>query len=95
MLKVTTEDGEVFVGEDEKDVVRQMRNTQWNAPIHKRDYIRDVVERVEDMTGVLIDPDAELDILDGDEEPTVSARDFLRYLEAVDLIRIEEGKEVG
>lgn len=84
MLRVTTEDGDVFEGDSEKEIVVQMRNTQWGAPVVKREYMRDVVERVENMTGVMMDPEASLD-----DDRQIGADEFLTYLQAVNLVKVE------
>lgn len=55
MLRVRTDDGQTFTGVDAKEVVRQMRNTQWGAPVLKRDYMIEVAERVSGMTGEPVD----------------------------------------
>lgn len=51
MLKITTTEGIEYTGDDHKSIVRQMRNTQWNAPVIKRDYITEAADRVQMMTG--------------------------------------------
>jgi hypothetical protein len=81
MIRVTTTDGAEFIGSDEKEVVRQMRNTQWNAPTAKRDYMCEVIDRVEQSTGTLC-PDA--------DERVVTAKEFVEYLASVDLITVTE-----
>lgn len=78
MLKIETSDGEVFVGEGAVEVVQQMRNTQWGVPQVKREYMIDVVERVESMTGVLMDPDV---------ENSMTAEDFIVYLCTAGVVR--------
>lgn len=79
MLVVTTNDGMVFTGYDAKDVVRQMKATEWAAPARKRDYMREVVMRVSSMTGV--EPREPI------EAPERAVK-LLRYLESVKLIRV-------
>ena len=86
MLRVTTTDCEVFTGDNAKEIVRQMRNTQWGAPQPKRSYMVDVVERTEMMTGINMDPDAVLD-----DELEQGCEHFLIYLETVGAISIETG----
>lgn len=49
MSTVTTEDGQTFTG-TAVQIVQQMRNTQWGLPVLKRDYKREVIDRVEQMT---------------------------------------------
>lgn len=74
MLKVTATDGAVFHGATAQEVVRAMRNTQWNAPVLKRDWMEEVAERVEQMTG---------------ERPRTRAREFLADLKRLGLVTIE------
>jgi hypothetical protein len=50
-VAVETTDGTRFVGKDEKDVVRQMRDTQWNAPELKRDWMVEAADRATMVTG--------------------------------------------
>lgn len=80
MLRVTADDGMVFEGADEKAVVRQMRNTQWNAPEAKRDYICEVIDRVEQVTQTVCAH------ADG---RVVAAKEFLDYLASVGFVQIE------
>lgn len=77
MIRIETNDGEIFTGNDAKDITRQMRDTQWNAPARKGDYIEEVVERVESLTGVA-PPSAH-----------PSAEAFLQYLERAKVITAE------
>lgn len=79
MLNVTTNDGMSFTGESFQSIVRQMRNTQWNAPIIKHDYMLEVAERVESMTGRKPD--------------TTDAASFVTDLQAIGLVQISETKE--
>lgn len=48
---VTTTDGLVIVARDARHAVEQMRDTQWNAPDSKREYMEQVSERVQALTG--------------------------------------------
>jgi hypothetical protein len=74
MLKVDTHDGTVFEGDDAKDIVRQMKMTEWGHPEKKRDYMEEVAERIEQMTG--------------SEVPHGSAASFLLGLAEAGLITI-------
>jgi len=49
-IEVVTNDGQKFEGTP-KQVVRQMRNTQWGAPMQKGDWMDEVADRVASMTG--------------------------------------------
>lgn len=80
LLRVTTNDDVVFTGQDAREIVRQMKLTQWSAPEAKRDYIRQVVKRVWSMTGV--PPAAPV-------RPPGTATKLLRYLVQVGLVRVE------
>lgn len=51
MIRVIANDGSVFEGRDEVEVVRQMRAFQWEAPEKKGDYMEEVARRVNQMTG--------------------------------------------
>lgn len=51
MLKVDAGNGDVFEGDDAKEIVRQMKMTEWGHPEKKRDYMEEVAERIEQMTG--------------------------------------------
>lgn len=88
-LIVTTNDGEVFTGKDEREIVLQMRNTQWNAPERKRDYMLEVIERAETMTGVFVNQDELPTNVDTDE--TLNPAAFLRYLRDAKLIEMRKG----
>lgn len=74
-MKITaiTEDGMTFVGVDAKDIVRQMKTAQWNAPDTKREYMEQVGQRVMEMTG---------------QRPREEAALFLIDLERVDFLTI-------
>jgi hypothetical protein len=85
MFKVITRDGETFSGDSAAEVVRQMRNCSWGVPQPKREYMLDVVERVEDMTGVFRNPDASYD----DEEGPISAHEFIEYLYRAGVVDLE------
>jgi hypothetical protein len=50
-MKVTTQDEQTFVGETPESIVSQMKRTDWSAPPKKAEYMREVAERVEMMTG--------------------------------------------
>jgi hypothetical protein len=89
---VRTKDGEEFVGNSAAEIVSQMRLSDWNAPARKRDYMLDVIERVEDMTGVFVDQ--ELVPTTGTDEH-IDPRHFLSYLESVKLITVEDLPTVG
>lgn len=74
-MKVTTTEGTVFEGRDAKEVVSQMRRDQWAAPALKAEYMAEVSDRVEQITGG--------DIRDDNAEA------FLTSLEAEGLITID------
>lgn len=74
-MRIQTNDGATFTGPDAKAVVRQMRDQQWSAPVMKRDYMVEVAERVEMLTGERI--------------ATTPAETFLNELERVGLVTIE------
>lgn len=46
-----TEEGQEFRGATAKGIVRAMKRAQWQHYDHKRDYMQDVAERCEGMTG--------------------------------------------
>lgn len=75
MIRVDTKDGNLFEGVDAKDVVRQMKMTEWGHPEKKRDYMEEVAERVEQMTGR--------------EVPHTSAAGFLLGLADAGIINVE------
>lgn len=66
---------QTFEGEDARAVVREMRDSDWHAPDKKRDYMEQVAERVEGMTGERISTDG--------------AEVFLHELHRVGLIEFE------
>lgn len=84
---VKTNDGQTFTGDDAAHIVRQMRNTEWNAPERKRDYMLEVIQRVETITGVFVDQDDLPTNQDNDEH--LDPMKFLEYLQDVKLVRIE------
>lgn len=55
---ITTNDGASFTGEDERAIVRAMRDNCWNAPVHKGDYMAEVQQRIHEMTGEIVRTDA-------------------------------------
>ena len=75
-MKVTTTEGLEFTGDTPQEIVRQMRNVQWNAPVVKRDWMAEVAERVEQMTGT--------------RPSTENASAFLSSLAALNLILVAE-----
>jgi hypothetical protein len=75
-MRIHTIDGETFEGASPQEIVRQMRNTEWGAPERKRDYMVEVIDRVEQQTGVFADPDGVYE----DPENPISAMQFLEYL---------------
>lgn len=81
MLVFDTKDGDTFAAETHAEIVLQMRNTQWGIEQVKREYMVDVVERVEDMTGVLADPLTE----------SFTAQEFLEYLCYAGVMKQVEG----
>ena len=50
-MRIQTTDGIVFEGQDAKEVVRKMRDTQWGAPVIKREYMEEVKDRLSGMPG--------------------------------------------
>jgi hypothetical protein len=50
-MRIQTTDGFVFEGEDAKEIVRKMRDTQWGAPVIKRDYMEEVKDRISGAPG--------------------------------------------
>jgi hypothetical protein len=83
-MRIRTTDGAFFLGDSPEDVVRQMKNTQWGAPERKREYMAEVVERVENMTGMFYNPEREF--VEGD----VSPPDFLEFLRRAGMVEIVE-----
>lgn len=81
MLRVTCVDGAIFTGKDEKDIVRQMKHTDWNAPERKGEYMEDVAARVDTMMG--------------QEIRVTSAKVFLRDMQTVGLLTIQESSTPG
>jgi hypothetical protein len=79
-------DGEEFAAETAADVVRQMKNVEWNAPARKRDYMLEVVERVEDQTGVFANQDLLPTSADTDEY--LDPAHFLAYLAEAGVVEI-------
>jgi len=80
LLVVTTMDGMVFTGADSKEIVRQMKNTDWSAPEQKKNYITEVIRRVYSMTDV------------APSQPVTGpsrAMKFLRYLREANVARYE------
>jgi hypothetical protein len=53
MLTLRMSDGALFRAKTDAGLVRQMKATQWNAPLKKGQYIEEVCERVHEMTGRL------------------------------------------
>lgn len=72
-ITVTTQDGLVFTGADARDIVRQIKVAQWNAPDTKREYMEQVGQRVMEMTG---------------QRPREDATGFLIDLERAGLVTI-------
>ena len=74
-MVILTNDGKRFVGRNAKGIVRQMKAMQWNLEDStKREYMEEVADRVQQMTGVMIPLDVE---------------GFLLGLEKARLIRFE------
>lgn len=78
MMIIKTTGGDIFRGKDAKGVVRAMKQTQWNAPDAKRDYIKQVADRVEQMTGV---------------RPRRGADKFLSDLAGLGLVTVVDGAD--
>ncbi len=76
MLTVTCNDGAVFTGTDEKDIVRQMKHTDWHAPERKGEYMEDVATRIETMTGLKV--------------RWTTAKTFLKDMENIGLVTITD-----
>jgi hypothetical protein len=61
-MRIQTTDGLVFEGADAKEIVRKMRDTQWGAPVLKREYMEEVRDRLNGapgMTEIVIDRGAD------------------------------------
>lgn len=54
-MQITTTDGLVILARHARHAVEQMRNTQWNAPDSKREYMEQVKERVQTLTSRTIE----------------------------------------
>lgn len=50
-MRIQTTDKIVFEGTDAKEIVRKMRDTQWGAPVLKREYMEEVKDRLSGMPG--------------------------------------------
>lgn len=83
MLIVKTNEGLVFTGTDAKDIVRQMRNTQWGDPLPKGEYIQSVIFRVCNLIGEEIPENWD----------DIGAEGFLLFLESHGLVTIGESQE--
>jgi alkylation response protein AidB-like acyl-CoA dehydrogenase len=81
MKRVECSDGEVFQAETAAGIVEQMRSAEWHKPPKKREYMEEIQERVEQMTGVSVRVD----------RPT----HFLKDLEAAGVLRITAWDEKG
>jgi hypothetical protein len=64
-MRVQCMDGAVFEGPDAKSIVSQMRKDEWNAPSKKREYMAEVSDRVEQMTGQDVPDDNAMAFLTG------------------------------
>jgi hypothetical protein len=58
-ITVTTIEGATFSGSSQKAIIRQMRDTQWNRPDRKGEYMEDVAGRVYSITGCAVRPVAD------------------------------------
>lgn len=59
-MKIKTNDGKTFAGKDAQTIVRKLRNTQWNLGYQpKVEYMLEVSDRVQQMTGTRVPTDAE------------------------------------
>jgi len=56
-MRIQTTDGYVFEGADAKEIVRKMRDTQWGAPVLKREYMEEVKDRLN--VGIIHDKGAD------------------------------------
>ena len=73
MLCMTTSDGETFIGPDAEALIARMRGTVWDPPATLEEYIAEVADRVEQMTG---------------RAPRLDPEGFLADLQAVGLARV-------
>ena len=73
-------DSTVFEGASAREIVKQMKNTQWYAPEGKRAYMAEVIDRVEQMTGMRFA---------GNPERSKPSK-FLEFLEAAELVTIRK-----
>lgn len=53
-MRVVTNDDKIYLGRDAVSIVRQMRDTQWNAPERKRVWMDEVTERLSHSHGISI-----------------------------------------
>lgn len=51
-ITARTQDGTTFSGQSPADVVRAMRDDNWQRSIPKGEYMDDVIDRVQQITGV-------------------------------------------
>ena len=52
-VHVATSEG-IYLGRTAQSIVRQMRDTQWNAPEQKRDWMIEVSERLFQSHGIVV-----------------------------------------
>lgn len=74
MIRVTTASGQMFIGRDRADVIRQMRDAAWMHGDPKREYMAAVADRVWQQTGM---------------RPGTSVDDFIEDLTAMGYIRVD------
>ncbi len=79
-MRVKTKDGRTFAGKNPKAVVRAMKRDQWHIEhVPKRDYIVEVADRVQEMTGTII---------------RLDPSEFLFDLQEAGLLEIEKNGDV-
>jgi len=73
VLCMTTNDGETFIGPDAEALIARMRDAVWDPPETLEEYIAQVADGVEQMTG---------------RAPRLDPEGFLADLQAVGLARV-------
>lgn len=75
MLRAQTQDGRGFRGSTPAKLVRSMKRRSWQHDARKGDYMRSVIDRVEQMTATRF-------------TATLSPETFLDYLQQVGFIEV-------
>jgi hypothetical protein len=75
-MKVETQDGAVFIEDSPGAIVEGMKATDWSAPPKKSEYMKEVADNVETLTGRAVRSDG--------------ATNFLADLEQAGVIKITE-----